>query len=179
MIAYTPGAPRAELGKDGQLVLRSEAPLRRVATVNIRVPMEFKVRGGRKEIVLPPDAATAEPPKPQQPLVLALAKAHQWQKMIESGDVGSLDELARENRVDPSYVARILRLATLAPDIVEAILNGREPSGLSLRKLTGNLPLLWEEQRTLFGFVGKPGSSSPDTSRKSLGSPRACSPRAS
>jgi hypothetical protein len=54
-----------------------------------------------------------------------------------------------------AVVARILRLSTLAPDIVEAILDGREPSGLSPRKLTGNLPPMWEEQRKLFGFGEK------------------------
>ena len=71
---------------------------------------------------------------------------------MESGEVGSIKELARRSHVNPSYVARILRLATLAPDIIEAILDGREPSGLSLRKLTGKLPVMWDEQRERFGF---------------------------
>jgi hypothetical protein len=54
--------------------------------------------------------------------------------------------------VDRSYVSRVLQLMLLAPDIVEAILDGREPSGLSLAKLTQTLPVLWREQRELFGF---------------------------
>lgn len=75
------------------------------------------------------DAAAPPKPQPQRPLVVALAKAFKWQKMMESGEVGSIKELARRNHINPSYIARILRLATLAPDIVEAILDGREPSG--------------------------------------------------
>jgi len=120
----------------------------------IRIPVAFKKRGGRKEIILPEGTDAAEPPKPQpqRPLVAALAKAFRWQKMMEGGEVGSIKELAQRNRVNPSYIARILRLATLAPDILEAILDGRETSGLSLRKLTGNLPVMWDEQRKQFGF---------------------------
>ena len=121
----------------------------------IRIPMAFKKRGGRKEIILPEAGDAAEPLRPQRPLVVALAKALKWQETMETGAAGSIKELAKRNRVDPSYTARILRLATLAPDIVEAILDGREPSGLSLRKLTGNLPVMWNDQRRLFGFEGE------------------------
>lgn len=115
----------------------------------IRLPMAFRKSGGRKEIILPEgvDASESLRPQPQRPLVVALAKAFTWQRMMESGEVGSIKELARQNHVNPSYVARILRLATLAPDIVESIVEGREPSGLSLRKLVANVPLMWEEQR--------------------------------
>ena len=54
--------------------------------------------------------------------------------------------------MDRSYASRIMRLNVLAPDIVEAILGGREPSGLSLAKLTQTLPILWHEQREMFDF---------------------------
>jgi hypothetical protein len=56
--------------------------------------------------------------------------------------------------VDGSYVTRILKLTTLAPDIVEAIINGEEPNGLSLARLTLSFPAEWSEQRTSFGFEG-------------------------
>lgn len=150
---------RAESGLEA--VLKRKYPGRKVwaedGAIVIRLPMTFRKAGGRKEIIMPEGMDATEPPKPQpqRPLVVALAKAFKWQRMMESGQVGSIKELARQNHVNPSYVARILRLATLAPDIVEAILDGREPSGLSLRKLTGNLPQLWDEQRKLFGFKGK------------------------
>lgn len=64
-----------------------------------------------------------------------------------------MTELAERLNVDRSYVSRILRLNLLAPDIVEAILAGREPSGLSLAKLTQTIPVLWHEQREMFEFT--------------------------
>jgi hypothetical protein len=120
----------------------------------IRIPMRFKKRGGRKEIIAPEglDRALPDAGPAQQPIVTALARARRWQEMLDNGEVGSVTELADRLDADRSYVARILRLNLLAPDIVEAILAGREPSGLSLAKLTQTLPILWHEQREMFGF---------------------------
>ncbi|TFZ82494.1 hypothetical protein [Candidatus Macondimonas diazotrophica] len=72
---------------------------------------------------------------------------------LESGQIKSISELARTLDVDGSYVARILKLTTLAPDIVEALINGEEPNGLSLAKLTQTFPEDWAEQRRQFGFA--------------------------
>ena len=120
----------------------------------IHIPMTFKKRGGRKEIIVPDGLADSALPKApaQDALVMALVRAHKWQEIIDSGKVGTASELAKKVTADRSYVSRILRLTLLAPDIVEAILQGREPSGLSLAKLTRTLPLLWDEQRVQFGF---------------------------
>jgi hypothetical protein len=123
----------------------------------IRLPMVLRKRGGRKEIILPEGMDPADQPKPtpRRPLVAALAKAFAWQKMMETGQVGSIKELAAMNHVNASYIGRILRLATLAPDIIDAILAGREPEGLALRNLSGDLPRMWPEQRTRLGFGGR------------------------
>ena len=120
----------------------------------IRIPMRFKKRGGRKEIIAPEGLDSAFPATgpAQQPIVTALARAHRWQEMLDGGQVSSFTELAKKLDVDRSYVSRVIQLTLLAPDIVEAILAGREPSGLSLAKLTQTLPVLWGEQRELFGF---------------------------
>jgi site-specific DNA recombinase len=67
--------------------------------------------------------------------------------MLDRGEVGSLGELAERYDLHRSYVGRILRLAGLAPDIVEAIMAGGEPPGLSLRKLNRDHPMLWSKQR--------------------------------
>jgi len=83
----------------------------------------------------------------QEALVVALARAHCWQRLLDEGKFKSLSDLAREISVDPSFVARLLRLTLLAPDIVEAILMGEEPSGLSLTMLTKHLLPTWERQR--------------------------------
>jgi len=92
--------------------------------------------------------------EPVQSAVLqALARAFSWADILESGQIKSISELARTLDVDGSYVARILKLATLAPDIVEALINGEEPNGLSLAKLTQTFPEDWAEQRRQFGFA--------------------------
>jgi hypothetical protein len=79
--------------------------------------------------------------------VSAVAKAYHWQEQRESGQYASLEELAAANGVDRSYAGRILRLTSLSPEIVEAILHGNEPTGLTLAKLRKKLPLIWSEQR--------------------------------
>ena len=112
----------------------------------IDIPMTFRRRSGRKEIVLPPGATTAAPPPPPSPLALAVARGLRWQERIESGDVKSISDLARLLRLDPSFVARTIRLAALAPDIIEGVLAGQEPDGLSLGRLRKEIPLLWEDQ---------------------------------
>ena len=129
--------------------------------VVVHIPMTFKRRGGRKEIIVPeghPGHATAK--QVQRPLAVAVARAHIWRDLLESGKVKTISEIARANKVDHSYVSRILRLTTLAPDIIEAILDGKEPSGLSLAVLTKErLPELWEEQRRAFGFAAAAAAS--------------------
>jgi len=118
--------------------------------LRIRVPMSLKRRGGRKEIVvsegLPRRRRTA-PPTPSA-LVLAVVRGHRWKELLESGRYPSIDALAARMGVDSSYVGRHLNLGLLAPDIVEAILMGEEPDGLSLQTLF-RLPMAWEEQRSL------------------------------
>jgi hypothetical protein len=118
--------------------------------------MEFKTRSGRKEIIsvrspsgLPPDAATTADVGPRSALVVALARAYRWQRMIDTGEVASLDELAVRYDVDRSYVGRILKLAGLAPDLVTAVLGGRVPEGPALRRLPNLLPILWSKQRQM------------------------------
>ncbi len=124
-------------------------------SIVIDIPMTFRRRGKRKEIVLPPGVATSAPPRPPSPLALAVARALVWQEMIESGEAESNSDIARRLKLDPSYVARIIRLAALAPDFIEAILDGQEPDGLSLRSLKKEIPLLWEEQCRALSLGGK------------------------
>jgi len=116
-------------------------------TIHIRIPMKLKKRAGRKEIVLP-KAVTGTAPA-QDALVRAMARAWKWQTMLESGEVESIVALATRFHVDHSYVARTLRLASLAPDIVEAIVRGDEPDGLTLGRLMRPWPVGWDEQREI------------------------------
>ena len=77
-----------------------------------------------------------------------LAFAHWWKRLLESGRYGSLAELATAEKIDRSYLARTLRLTLLAPDIVEAILDGRQSRVLALPALLESVPSLWDEQRS-------------------------------
>ena len=116
----------------------------------VYIPMTFKRRSGRKEIILPPGCTESKPVDSpvQAPLVMAVVRGHIWRDLLESGRAKTITEIARANKVDGSYVSRMIDLTLLAPDIIGAILDGNEPSGLSLARLTGNpLPLIWEEQR--------------------------------
>lgn len=117
----------------------------------VSVPLKLKKCAGRKEVILTDafgDGAIERMPH-QEALVVALARAHRWQKLLDEGKFNSVSDLAREIGLDPSFAARLLRLTHLAPDIVEAILIGEEPSGLSLTILTKTMPLLWEEHRRM------------------------------
>jgi len=124
--------------------------------LHIHIPMTIRRMRGRKVIIAPKALDGDIPDSPgtvQTAIVQALARAFSWAEVLESGQVRSISDLAMNLDVDNSYVARILKLATLAPDIVEAILNGEEPPGLSLAKLTKTFPTDWDEQRAMFGFT--------------------------
>jgi len=114
----------------------------------VTVPITVTRRQGRREIITPEGqtSGTGVTLRRQAPLALTLARAHRWRELLEEGRFASIREIALVLGVDNSYVARILRLTLLAPDIVEAILSGTEPSGLSLEKLF-RASMDWESQR--------------------------------
>ena len=79
-------------------------------------------------------------------LVKAIAQAFRWQKMLETGQYATIKEIAKAEKINSSYVSRLLRMTLLAPDIVEAILDGRQPVEMTLAVLMGPFPVVWEEQ---------------------------------
>ena len=101
-----------------------------------------------------PEGVAAPAPKPRrdETLVKALVRAHRWRRRIESGQAKSITDLAEQEGVTDAYVCRLLPLTCLAPDIVEAILDGRQPKGLRLAEMLGNGAQEWEEQRGVWGF---------------------------
>ena len=119
-------------------------------TLVVRIPMRFQRRGGRKRIVAPDGSAVvlSSMPQPDNTLIKALARAHRWQRTLESGAYGTLAEMADAERISRWYVSRILRLTLLAPDIVERILEGRRTAGLP--QLLRPFPVEWEKQRERF-----------------------------
>ena len=80
-------------------------------------------------------------------LVKALTRAWRWQKLLDRGVYGSVTEIAEAERISKSYVSRILRLALLAPDFVEAILGGWADQRVVPGKLERPMPMGWDEQR--------------------------------
>lgn len=121
--------------------------------IRITVPVTFRRRGGRKLIIAPEGAQVAKPTvRPDDTLIHGIAKAHRWQSMYERGKFPSLDAFAEKHRLNKSYAARVMRLNLLAPDIREAILDGRQPKGLKLAELMKPFSAEWHLQRDAFGF---------------------------
>jgi len=121
-------------------------------TMTIRVPLTLRRIGGRKRVVSPPGATAWMPPRPEinSPLLHALARAFHWQSLLDGGHYASVNELAKAQGKNASYAAAILRLTLLAPDIVEAILDGRQPPTLQLQPLMRDgISVVWEEQRSI------------------------------
>jgi hypothetical protein len=114
-------------------------------TITVHVPMKFTVRGGRSTVIANLVPAPAQP-RIDSALLKALARAHRWQRMIESGEYASITELANAEGVNQSYACRLLRLTLLAPVIVTEILNGRINSDIMLKQLMRPLPVRWDEQ---------------------------------
>ena len=131
----------------------TERASQEVDTLTIRIPMRLQRRGGRKLIMTPEGvAAPARKPSRDETLVKALVRAHRWRRRIESGQARSVTDLAEQEGVTDAYVCRLLPLTCLAPDIVEAILDGRQPNGLRLAEMLGNGPLDWGGQRASWGL---------------------------
>jgi hypothetical protein len=119
-------------------------------TATVSIPVTFLQRGGRKQILPPPGEAPWSPaPRVDTALVKAVVRAHRWRQMLEDGEHACSAELAKAEKVNDSYVSRILRLTLIAPDITEAILAGRQPSTLQLDDLLKSLPAAWPQQRSM------------------------------
>jgi len=117
-------------------------------TLTVRVPLTLRKRGGRKQVVMPDGACWGQPrPRVDNTMVKAIARAHRWKRLMESGRFASVTELAEAEKINQSYLCRVLRLTLLAPDIVEAILDGRQPAALQMDALLKPMPLEWAEQR--------------------------------
>jgi hypothetical protein len=120
------------------------------ATVTIHVPVTFTVRGGRKTIIgeVPYTAPRA---CFDDSIAKALARAHRWRTLIEDGTYASITELAKDKGFNQSYACRLLRLTLLAPDIVEAVLDGagaHHTLGALMRPLSPK----WDDQRAALGW---------------------------
>jgi hypothetical protein len=113
-------------------------------TLTVVIPLRVKPRGGRKAMVTPGVLALQR--RQDITLIKAIARAFRWRRMLEEGRFATLTELAAAEKINRSYLCRILRLTLLAPDIVEAILDGRQPEGMTLPGLMRPFPIEWQRQ---------------------------------
>jgi len=119
-------------------------------TMTVRVPMKFQVRGGRKLVVTPDGSPSWAKPRKRinNAMVKALARAFRWQKLLADGTYATIEEIADAEKINPSYISRVLRLTLLSPEIVEAILDGRQSPALTMAKILKGVPLEWGLQKS-------------------------------
>ena len=117
-------------------------------TVTVTIPFAIRKRGGRK-FVITPDGMVAEPvlrARVDSALLKALARGFRWRKLLETGDFATIEEIAKAESINPSYVSRVLRMTLLAPEIVETILAGTQPEGLTMARAMQPFPMEWRYQ---------------------------------
>jgi hypothetical protein len=120
-------------------------------TITVRVPISIRKRGGRKLVLAPDGANMIVAPvcrHVDNAVVKAIARAFRWREMLENGTHATIAEIADAEKINESYVGRVLRLTLLAPDIVEAILGGRQPAELTLAVLMRPFPVEWKAQES-------------------------------
>ena len=126
---------RPTLSKDGR-------------TLMVHIPITLRHQGGRKQVVTPAGAAPwiPTPSRVDNTIVKAIVRAHRWRDMLESGRHATVRDLAQAEAINESYLGRILRFTLLAPTIIEAILEGRQPPTLELDGLLTRFPVEWGKQ---------------------------------
>ncbi len=122
-------------------------------SITVRVPLKIRRRPGRKTVVTPvrDDCGPAIPTRADPALVKALARAFRYQKLLDEGRYASISEMAVAERIERGYLGSLLRLTLLAPDLIEATLDGRQAEGVTLPALLERLPVAWSAQRKGLG----------------------------
>ncbi len=146
-IAITQSALRATLLGQPPMLGKSTQDL-----FTITIDAQLKRCGGEVRLVIPSGAEIQMPRRQSLPLIKAVARAHRWPEKIMRGEFQSRQSVAKFAEVDQRYAGRIIQFAFLAPDIVEAILEGRQPVDLTVQKLLHGFPLEWAQQRKHLGF---------------------------
>jgi hypothetical protein len=125
-------------------------------TTTVTVPFAIRKRGGKKLVITPDGTAATPAPRARvdSALLKALARGFRWRKLLETGDFATIEEIAEAENINPSYVSRVLRMTLLAPEIVEAIMSGRQPEGLTMARAMQPFP--WEWKRQVFPRCREP-----------------------
>ena len=117
-------------------------------TVTVTVPFAIRKRGGRTLVITPDGVTSAPAPRTRvdSALLKALARGFRWRKLLETGEFSTIQEIADAENINPSYVSRVLRMTLLAPEIVETILAGKQPEGLTMARAMQPFPGEWSRQ---------------------------------
>lgn len=137
------GTATMKVGQFGRPMLSKDG-----RTIMVRIPITLRRQGGRKQVVTPAGATPwiPTPPRIDNTLVKAMVRAHRWRDMLESGNYATVRDLAKAEAINESYLGRVLRLTLLAPKIIEAILEGKQPATLELDDLMQLFPIEWDKQ---------------------------------
>ena len=129
------------------------------------IPMTFRIFGGKTAIVLPDGSRAIERQAAtiDSTMVKILARAFRWQRLLDDGTYATIDDMAAAEKISPSYVSRVVRLALLSPTIVEAILDGRQPARLTMKDLLDRFPVDWEGQERFLGAAAPFKTIDPDS----------------
>ncbi len=127
-------------------------------TVTVRVPLAIRKRGGRKVVVAPDGSVLPTAPRhvttnADPALLKALGRAFRWKRLLDDGTYASVSDIGRGEKLDRTYVGDVLRLTLLAPKIVEAIVEGRQPEGVMLPVLMKGVAVEWDRQRNRHSLV--------------------------
>jgi hypothetical protein len=117
-------------------------------SITVRVPLAIRHRPGRKTVVTPmTDGVAPVTTRADPALVKALGRGFRYQRMLDEGRYASISEMAAAERIERGYLGSLLRLTLLAPDLVEAVLNGRHPTDLQISSMIRTSQFPWEIQR--------------------------------
>lgn len=136
-----------------QLIESPEGP-------RVHIPLNLKRTSGRKRIIAQEESNSMTLENNhciayRNAMLIAIARGFRWRKLLDEGRYMSIRQMADDFGVAAPYVSRLIRLTFLAPDILEAVVEGREPDGMSIEKLRRPMPIYWNEQRLVLGLTGQ------------------------
>jgi site-specific DNA recombinase len=132
-------------------LLGRRTPVDPTDLISLTVEARRKRCGGEVHLVVPPNSSDSVR-HPKFSLIKAIARAHGWHEKVVQGNALDMRSLARQAGLTERYVGKVFGCAFLAPDIIESILEGRQPHELNFAKLCEHVPLGWPEQREHFGL---------------------------
>jgi site-specific DNA recombinase len=145
---------RLLVGEDSKVAMGESANGDRAAEPihKLRVAASLVRAHGAAQLIVVPESRDAAASRPNEVLIRAIVREHRWHEELMSGQVSSITAIAKREQLPERYVGRILQYRFMAPDIIESILDGRQPSTLLLASLQKNIPKAWDEQRAVIGF---------------------------